>query len=447
MDPGTVCRTRRGDVPRYLQRIASVLACLAGVLAYVAPCAAERPSDEALERALGTLLSTTPGETATQLAAAWKVVADADYSQLPRIFQAADKANPIAANWLSMALDRIVQQSTAKGQQLPVNLLQNVAIDASRAPLARKMSMDLLARADRKYVEALQPLLINDPEAAFRRPAVEQAMEEARQLAESDKPNQERIAAWRRLLESARDEDQVVQIARELKTLGHEVDLATQFGYLIDWYVIGPFDNSEGRGFDLTSPPEELTLKGYEDLEAGVSAGEIQGKSGPVSWKKVQAARNNGDVNLNEAIEKLRDVMAYGATVFVSQRSQQVDVRLRIQNSFKIWLNGQLLMEQPVGHTGNSFDQYKVRANLRPGKNFFVVKSCQVESGRSMDFYDNWHFCVRVCDTTGAAILSADHAAVTGEGDTQDVEEATLPENTEGGNVQEPATGSKGGER
>ncbi len=154
---------------------------------------------------------------------------------------------------------------------------------------------------------------------------------------------------------------------RELKKLDHEVDLGAQFGYLIDWYIIGPFDNTDGKGFDTPQAPESLTLEQYRQIVAG-TAGPLQGRAGPVRWKQVQAKPENGDVNLNEGIEKLRSVLAYGATVFASERAQQVDVRLRIQNSFKIWLNGQLLTSQPVGHTGNSFDQYIVCATCGPAR-------------------------------------------------------------------------------
>lgn len=198
-----------------------------------------------------------------------------------------------------------------------------------------------------------------------------------------------------------------MQIARELKGLKHEVDLAAQFGYLVDWYVIGPFDNTNGQGYEISYAPEKLNLAGYDQIVAGTME-PIEGKEEAVAWKRAQAKASNGDVNLNEEIEELRDVLAYGATVYVSNGPQQVDVRLRIQNSFKVWLNGKLLVAQPVGHTGNSFDQYKVRAELQSGKNLFVVKSCQVNLQGATQFYDNWHFCVRVCDATGTAVLAAD---------------------------------------
>ncbi len=383
-----------------------LLARLATAWMFAATCWADRPSDDLLAQALRAVLTTNASDGASQPSAAWKTVASADYSQLPQILRAADEANPLSGNWLSMALDQIVQQSDAKGEPLPAEMLKAVALDTTRALLSRKMALDLLARADAASVESLQTQFINDPQSELRRPAIERAIEETKKL--SDQSPEERVSAWQSLMSAARDEDQVVQIAKELKSLNREVDLAGQFGYLLDWYVVGPFDNTDGEGFDRAYPPEQLTLADYEELAAGAAVAPMEGKSGPVSWKKAQAVRANGDLNLNEAIDKQRSVVGYGATVFVADKEHPAELRLRIQNSFKIWLNGQLLMEQPVGHTGNSFDQYKVQAQLRGGKNLILVKSCQVDLKGPGDFYDNWHFCVRVSDATGAAILSAD---------------------------------------
>ncbi len=374
-----------------------------------APCLARKPNDAALQQALAAVVAAQPGSTENaQVADAWKVVAQAEFSQLPLVFNAVDHANGLAANWISMALDRMVERLGA--EQLPIEVLSTAALNTDHRLLTRKMALELLTRRDAKLVDDLQPRFLNDPEADLRRPAIDNTIAQARELATQDAPKQQQIKAWLDVLPAARDQDQVLQIARALKELGHEVDLAAHFGYLVDWYVIGPFDNTDGQHFDTVHPPEQLTLKQYETIASG-SAAPVAGKSGLVRWKKVRAKATNGDVDLNQEIEKLRDVLAYGAAVFVSDRAQQVDVRLRIQNSFKIWLNGKLLVEQPVGHTGNSFDQYKVRAELRPGKNLFVVKSCQVNLSGATQFYDNWHFCVRVCDSTGGAIPSSDRAA------------------------------------
>jgi hypothetical protein len=389
-----------------------LLLCCA-VFAGTVPCPAADPEDAGLREALATVVAAQPGGIGSaRVAEAWKIVAQADYDQLPLILEAMDKADGLAANWISMALDRIVERQGV--QEMPLDVLSAAALNSSHGLLTRKMALDLLSRADSKLVEDLQLDLMNDPESELRRPAIERAILQASELAAQDTPREEQIQRWLGILSAARDQDQVMQVARELKNLGREIDLAAQFGYLVDWYVIGPFDNTGGQGYDTAHAPEALNLDGFQEIVAG-TAKSLPGKGGPVTWKRARAKAANGDVNLNEEIVKQRDVLGYGATVFVSDGRQQVDVRLRIQNSFKIWLNGKLLVEQPVGHTGNSFDQYKVRAELQPGKNLFVVKSCQVDLQGSTQFYDNWHFCVRVCDATGAAILSADRVVSSGQ--------------------------------
>ena len=52
-----------------------------------------------------------------------------------------------------------------------------------------------------------------------------------------------------------RDEDQTQFLAAELKKLGVPVDLPRHFGFLMKWHVIGPFDNSERKGFETVFPP------------------------------------------------------------------------------------------------------------------------------------------------------------------------------------------------
>ena len=39
-------------------------------------------------------------------------------------------------------------------------------------------------------------------------------------------------------------------VTEALKKLGHPVDLASHFGFVQDWNLVGPFDNRQGKGFD-----------------------------------------------------------------------------------------------------------------------------------------------------------------------------------------------------
>jgi hypothetical protein len=50
-------------------------------------------------------------------------------------------------------------------------------------------------------------------------------------------------------------------------------------------------------------------------------------------------------------------------------------------------------------------DQYKLRCHLRRGANTILVKCCQNEQTES--WTAEWEFQLRVCDSTGTALLSS----------------------------------------
>jgi hypothetical protein len=176
------------------------------------------------------------------------------------------------------------------------------------------------------------------------------------------------------------------------------------------WQIIGPFDYGDGKGFDTAYPPEALTLENYDGDTGIFSDVRYPGKADDehVGWKAYINTARNGSVDLNKAVGELRDSVAYGATVFKSDREQEVQLRLRQQNSAKLWLNGELVFSQPVGHTGNFFDQYTVPVKLKKGPNLILVKSCQWPGPVYHPFVGNWQLSVRVTDETGNAILSMD---------------------------------------
>ena len=152
--------------------------------------------------------------------------------------------------------------------------------------------------------------------------------------------------------------------------------------------------------------PRLLTLETY-DGEAGIfSDREFEGTTGPIKWTSFVSSARNGIVDLNKAIAELRDVVAYGATIYECDTARDLQLRLRQQNACKLWLNGKLVFDQPVGHTGNFFDQYTVPVRMRKGRNLIVVKSCQFAEEANHPFLKNWQFGVRVCNATGEAVLA-----------------------------------------
>ncbi len=70
----------------------------------------------------------------------------------------------------------------------------------------------------------------------------------------------------------------------------------------------------------------------------------------------------------------------------------------------RVYLNGKLIDEHRVYHSGCEWDQYVSRGVLRPGRNALLVKCCQNE--QKQDWAVHWRFQFRVCDQRGKPVLS-----------------------------------------
>jgi hypothetical protein len=318
---------------------------------------------------------------------------------LVTILSACDGANRLATNWICGAAETIVAQQLKSGGQLPLAELEKFAADTKHAPNARRLAYEWLAAADATAADRLIPGMLNDPALEFRRDAVARLLTQA----EKDFAAQNRDAAltvYRAALAAARDVDQIKTITGRLKELGQPVEIATHFGFLMNWKAIGPFDNTAKSGFAVAYPPEREI-----DLTAT-----YPGKAGEVKWIDVETSDDYGLVDLNKGIGKHMGAVAYVAAQFVSPTARTVDIRFGSTNANKLWLNGKLLSENDAYHAGDGVDQYLAKGQLHAGQNTILLKVCQNEQTES--WAQDWTFQLRVCDALGTAILSADRAAV-----------------------------------
>jgi hypothetical protein len=185
-------------------------------------------------------------------------------------------------------------------------------------------------------------------------------------------------------------------VTEALKKLGHPVDLDHHYGFLLDWKLLGPFDNHQGKGFDVAYPPESTI-----DVAATYPV-----QSGKIRWNSHHASDEYGMVDLNKAIGKHMGAVAYAVAEFQSDMPRPVELRLGSEAANKIWLNGRLLSTAEVYHANGTMDQYIGRGELKPGRNVILLKICQDE--QTVDWAQDWKFQLRVCDTSGKAVLAAD---------------------------------------
>jgi len=326
-------------------------------------------------------------------AAAWKELAAGSATTLVPLLSAMDGANDYALNWLRAAVDAIAGRELAAGHPLPLLQLKQFLQQTEHNPRARRLAFELVAGAEPATADLLLASMLNDPSLELRRDAVQKLIDQADQaLARTNLI----VAAplLQSALRSARDVAQIEDVSGKLQVLGQPVDLQKHFGFLSEWKVIGPFDNTENQGFETAYPPE---------LKIDLAA-EYDGKKGKIRWQDYVTKHKYGMVDMNQPCGKLKEVTAYATTDFYSDRVRPVELRLGGKNSWKVWFNGQLLFAHDEYHANQEIDQYLMPAQLRPGRNTILVKVCQNELVK--DWTEEWEFQLRVTDALGTPIAS-----------------------------------------
>jgi hypothetical protein len=378
-------QSNRLGCPDMKRRIFLPLALLASLATSVASASPE----------IDALLAVAPeGKGNAGATAAWKTLSASEPSEIIAILEATEGANPLAANWLRSAAEVIVARTLSSGGALPVAELGEFLLDTGGNPHARRMAFELIQKADATLADTLVPGLLGDPSNELRREAVQKLIGKGKALLEGDTKAAGAVVL-RQALGAARDVDQVNVIAEALREQGGMVDLPMHFGFVMDWKVIGPFDNTGGAGFDTVFPPEkEITLDA-----------EYEGKGGAKArWIDYVTRDEFGMVDINKPLSPLKEVTAYAYTVFEAAEARPVELRLGCKNAWKVWLNGELLFGRDEYHRGMKIDQYLMPAQLKAGENTLLVKLCQNEQTESWTV--EWQFQLRVCDATGTAILA-----------------------------------------
>ena len=373
-----------------------VLLCgIAYVIYACVICQTSYAADLAIE--LATLRSIGPkGAGHVKAIAAWKKVAESDASHLPTVLAGMDDAGILASNWIRSAAETIADRERKAGKDLPTDKLDAFVRDTSHSPRARRLAFELLAQVDTTARARIIPALSKDSSLELRRDAIAMAVNNAKQLANDGKSAAS--GAYQAAFLNARDVDQIKDIAKSLKELGVSVDLPAHFGFVMNWQLIGPFDNKDKGGFDVPYAPENEIKLNEEYL----------GVKGKVKWLAHTTKDDFGIVDINTAVGKHMGAVCYAYNEFDSATARDCEIRIGSANGSKVWLNGKLITANHVYHTGQEIDQYRGSARLRKGKNQILVKVCQNE--QTDNWAQKWEFQLRVCDKLGTAILDTGRA-------------------------------------
>jgi len=344
-----------------------------------------------VQEALMAIKSVGPQGQGTVVAqAAWKRLSTESPTVLPDVLAAMDGANDYSLNWLRSAVDTIAGAPDAR---LPLSELNRFLENTGHHPRARRLAYELITRADPEGARRMLPAFLNDPSNELRRDAVATVLTEAG-TAQSGGKKDEAVIAYRRALNHARDVDQIESAAKALRDLGQTVDLQQTFGWLTRWKLVAPFNNAAGVGFEAVFNPEQ-----NPDLGA-----EYDSTTGKVRWQDYETKSEYGLVDFNKPFTQLKGVGGYALGEFHSDKAQTVELRLGCKNAWKIWLNGQYLFGREEYHRGAEIDQYRLRAELKKGRNTILVKCLQNE--QKEEWTVEWEFQLRITDAQGTPIPS-----------------------------------------
>ena len=147
------------------------------------------------------------------------------------------------------------------------------------------------------------------------------------------------------------------------------------------WLILGPFDNTEGVGYDTAYIAEDAT---QIDTTA-----EHNGVDGLVHWQKSTDETLDGYIDLGENINWR---VAYAFATVTSPDEREAHIRFDSDDQGKVFLNGEEVFTNTNAYSAR-IDRYTIPVTLKPGENSILVKVCNEEV--------LWRFILRITDPDG----------------------------------------------
>ena len=312
---------------------------------------------------------------------------------LPRLMEAMDTDNIVAANWYRQAYETIVARELAGDDpQLPTDFLRTLVLDQQRQGRLRRLAWDLLDSVDPDFRQTYLKSLLADPE--FSSDAVALTMQAAARLLADDKQLLA-VEKYRQAFEASRQSGQIIAAADQLARLEHPVDIIQHMGLLNRWYLLGPFDAPGFSGFKTSFPPQKKV-----DLAA-----QYDGKDGQqIRWRPVQTSDRLGQLNLIQEIAAVKEAVGYAYAEVHSPRTQAAELRCGADDNMTVWINGKLAFSRGQWLNGTRLDRFSSPIQLRKGTNKILIKICQGPQHKNPAVPNNWSMQLRLCNASGGSI-------------------------------------------
>jgi HEAT repeat protein len=273
-------------------------------------------------------------------------------------------------------IDLLGYQSGSPGVVLP-SLLKAFGENDPAVKVAALNAMGRLRHAD--TASALMIALTNG-DGQVRQAALEAVPGVALALQKQGRTDEATVLA-RTALEKARDRESAIRLIGVLRALGTDIrpkDIASQQGFVVQWWVLGPVaERNLLRQRELVAPGTPV------DLNA-----EING----VRWRRVELDDPQGVLDFWVVAGAREHTGAYAYAEVYSDTQQTVTLKIGSDDDVTCWVNGQKVHEF-IGDRGLAIDQDTTSATLQQGWNRIL---CKVLNG-----VDGWQLTLRITSPDG----------------------------------------------
>lgn len=148
------------------------------------------------------------------------------------------------------------------------------------------------------------------------------------------------------------------------------IKIAATSGFYTQWWVLGPFDDSDHKGLYKVFPPEQTKFDSTR-LYTGVNGKEIR-------WAKHNDL-SSAYIDFNQIFGPSENVFAYAYSVIHMEHPERVKIGVGNNDGIRIWVNGKPAFAEPkaaIGPNRNTFT-----AALNKGDNEILVKVDQLRHG------------------------------------------------------------------
>ncbi len=197
---------------------------------------------------------------------------------------------------------------------------------------------------------------------------------------------EEALKAYQTIRDLGGGSETMKLVAKGMKDLGADVDVSALLGILTHWWMVGPFElGPENAGWN-----QALIGEPSVDLNARYMAGKRR-----LDWQQVTSQDDRGLVDLLKVLGPAEQAIAYAYTEIEVPQETPAVLRIGVDDSERIWVNGEKVFEHFVAR-GLVVDQDQVPVKLKAGKNVILMKIWQNTLG--------WEFCVRMTTPDGQPV-------------------------------------------